>query len=157
MPLFKGFFVSLQSIRGQYASIISTIVDRCFWSLKVERLVCFNNFYYCRSPSVYRTRSRGLVCFNNFYYCRSKILPCSGLRLVCFNNFYYCRSLGLYLEDFGLVCFNNFYYCRLHNHPSGNTQGQYASIISTIVDRVTSRICNAGLVCFNNFYYCRWN
>ena len=27
MPLFKGFFVSLQSIRGYYASIISTIVD----------------------------------------------------------------------------------------------------------------------------------
>ena len=37
-----------------------------------NRLVCFNNFYYCRyavsaTPSAFR-----LVCFNNFYYCRYK-------------------------------------------------------------------------------------
>ena len=48
MPLFKGFFVSLQSIRGWYASIISTIVDFQQNVLMLTRLVCFNNFYYCR-------------------------------------------------------------------------------------------------------------
>ena len=37
-------------------------------------------------------------------------------RLVCFNNFYYCRWQGLYYAD---------------------AEGQYASIISTIVDQNT--------------------
>ena len=77
----------------------------------------------------------------------------------------------------GLVCFNNFYYCRFHrlkiviNHgqyasiistivdigePPPSVLGQYASIISTIVDLLNSRTQACGLVCFNNFYYCRF-
>ena len=34
----------------------------------------------------------------------------------------------------GLVCFNNFYYCRFGGLYWTSTQGQYALIISTIVD-----------------------
>ena len=49
MLLFKGFFVSLQSIRG---------------------LVSSNNFYYCRS-NANKDDSNRLVSSNNFYYCRS--------------------------------------------------------------------------------------
>ena len=197
MPLFKGFFVSLQSIRGQYASIISTIVD--LQDLRPCRrwLVCFNNFYYCRQACVhllglagqyasiistivdmFKVRCSlacgqyasiistivdraisyfgytGLVCFNNFYYCRSSTDKSLSSRLVCFNNFYYCRYFMPCVGDKGLVCFNNFYYCRLAV-KNRLFFGQYASIISTIVDLLQSRPYHLGLVCFNNFYYCR--
>ena len=42
-------------------------IDR---QLIIERLVSFNNFYYCRFPMSDVFRGFGLVSFNNFYYCR---------------------------------------------------------------------------------------
>ncbi len=37
-----------------------------------DGLVCFNNFYYCRSANDTAKNCVRLVCFNNFYYCRLK-------------------------------------------------------------------------------------
>ena len=123
------------SVRGQYASIISTIVDTITITCLNQRLVCFNNFYYCRSHKTEKPRPR-LVCFNNFYYCRYDRS----------SSYDWCR----------LVCFNNFYYCRYCSRSSFLHHGQYASIISTIVDVVCSLHTFNWLVCFNNFYYCRF-
>ena len=104
--------------------------------------------------------------------------PANKLRLVCFNNFYYCRYLiALVIIAIWLVCFNNFYYCRYFYYYHCCLQGQYALIISTIVDSIGKRRMLTGqyaliistivdlssvkrwqrwLVCFNNFYYCRF-
>ena len=100
---------------GQYALIISTIVDPVNSQTSGRLgLVCFNNFYYCRSVPLEATITR-LVCFNNFYYCRSVPLGATITRLVCFNNFYYCRLVIPQRSPPRLVCFNNFYYCRYYH------------------------------------------
>ena len=128
----------------------------CVMVTKRTRLVCFNNFYYCRYFTISELTDGGqyasiistivdysamfmlilwLVCFNNFYYCRYRA-PLFGevRRLVCFNNFYYCRCISVSESiKLWLVCFNNFYYCRSMSHHR-HLLGQYASIISTIVD-----------------------
>ena len=143
-----------------------------------RRLVCFNNFYYCRFQELNPGDSVGqyasiISTIVDYYFL---IYP--EFRLVCFNNFYYCRCHNYGIKKgAGLVCFNNFYYCRFSMPNTPSSRGQYASIISTIVDTIScSGIDIIGqyasiistivdydkklqrqlrLVCFNNFYYCR--
>ena len=135
MPLFKGFFVSLQSIRGQYASIISTIVD--YQSIVVTLLAgqyaSIISTIVDSNPKLESMYHR-LVCFNNFYYCR-------------FHNFRYLKLDGQYASIISTIV-DDITFCLCHC-------GQYASIISTIVDLAAVIDLEGWLVCFNNFYYCR--
>ena len=103
----------IKFVTGQYASIISTIVDLCVPASRQEGQYASIISTIVDSPAGFRLPSR-LVCFNNFYYCRFGVV--------------------YYPAPFRLVCFNNFYYCRCVTSTSFLTFGQYASIISTIVD-----------------------
>ena len=122
-------------MKGQYASIISTIVDYRKLGRDKFRLVCFNNFYYCRLNKRIVQYKERLVCFNNFYYCRS-----GGIISAVKSGQY--ASIISTIVDGSSALFKP-------------TLGQYASIISTIVDLKRCEQLPCWLVCFNNFYYCR--